>query len=87
MDDKKGAKGQNGWNEYSRLVLKELADLNSKYDTILEELQDIKQNYSKLEQLEKDIEEQNEWKELVSEDWPPSQMKSAKDEHYKQKGK
>ena len=46
---------QNGWNEYSRLVLAEIETLNNKVDAIVKENNAIKQELSKLEQFKDEI--------------------------------
>ena len=55
---------QNGWNEYSRLVLAELEKLNNKVDSLTEENNDIKQELSKLEQFKDEISSLKDWKGL-----------------------
>ena len=42
---------QNGWNEYSRLVLAELEKLNTKVDTLSTEINTINQGMIKIEQI------------------------------------
>ena len=43
---------QNGWNEYSRLVLKELESLSENIGNIREELQSVKQEIAKIQASE-----------------------------------
>ena len=42
---------QNGWNEYSRLVLAELEKLNNKVDDITADINGIKQEMSKFDTI------------------------------------
>ena len=53
---------QNGWNEYSRLVLAELEKLNNKVDDITADINGIKQEMSKFEQVKYDIKDLKSWK-------------------------
>ena len=50
---------QNGWNEYSRLVLKELETLADGIEGLRAELQEVKQELAKMQVKEEKIEEQN----------------------------
>ena len=42
-------KEQNGWNEYSRLVLKELETLSDGIDGLNQEIQTVKQEIAKMQ--------------------------------------
>ena len=66
---------QNGWNEYSRLVLAELEKLNNKVDSLSEENSSIKQELSKLEQFKDEISTLKDWKGNVDEVSSPTQLK------------
>ena len=48
---------QNGWNEYSRLVLKELETLADSIDNLRTELQEMKQELAKMQVRENKIED------------------------------
>tara|TARA_R100001460_G_scaffold495_4_gene2411 strand:+ start:1313 stop:1654 length:342 start_codon:yes stop_codon:yes gene_type:complete len=71
---------QNGWNEYSRLVLAELEKLNNKVDSLTEENNDIKQELSKLEQFKDEISSLKDWKGNVDEVSSPTQLKELQKE-------
>lgn len=67
--------GQNGWNEYSRLVLKELESLNDSIDGLKTELQDVKQELAKMQVKEDKVDELKLWKEKIDDIASPSQLK------------
>lgn len=71
---------QNGWNEYSRLVLKELENLASNIDGLKEELQEVKQELAKMQVREDKVDELKAWKEKVDEITSPTQLKSLVEE-------
>ena len=87
-DDNKNV-AKNGWSEYGRLVLKELERLNDGQDKLKDEIdkkfQELNEKMSEFKSTEKEVDELKEWKEKVQEVWSTSQMKSARDEVYKQK--
>jgi len=83
----------NGWNEYGKLVLKELERLN---EGQAELRKDIDQKFNELaaqmtalttdhKNIENDVHELKRWKENVQEVWSVTQMRQSKDELYKQK--
>lgn len=80
MENHNNKEGENGWNEYGRLVLKELERLNKE----VEELKELKNKYNYLEDENKELKK---WKGSVDEVMSPTQMKEIKDEVYKQKNK
>ncbi len=63
-------KNQNGWNEYSKLVLRELERLNESYETIREEIGALRSDVNKNE-----TESLKKWKNNVDEVFSPTQMK------------
>ena len=71
---------QNGWNEYSRLVLKELETLASSIDGLRSELQEIKQDMAAMRVREDKVDELKVWKEKIDEVASPSQLKEMVDE-------
>jgi predicted nucleic acid-binding Zn-ribbon protein len=71
---------QNGWNEYSRLVLAEIETLNNKVDAIVKENNAIKQELSKLEQFKDEISSLKDWKGNVDEVSSPTQLKELQKE-------
>ena len=75
MDDK----GQNGWNEYSKLVLKELESLSMSIDNLKTEMQDIKQELVETRVKENRVDELRAWKEKVDDVCSPTQLKELVD--------
>lgn len=71
---------QNGWNEYSRLVLAELEKLNNKVDDITADINGIKQEMSKFEQVKYDIKDLKSWKNNIDEVSSPTQLKELQQE-------
>lgn len=71
---------QNGWNEYSRLVLAELEKLNTKVDTLSSEINTINQGMIKIEQIKDEVEVLKVWKNKVDEVSSPTQLKELQKE-------
>lgn len=71
---------QNGWNEYSRLVLAELEKLNNKVDSLNTEINAINQSMSKIEQIKDEVEVLKDWKNKVDEVSSPTQLKELQKE-------
>jgi hypothetical protein len=72
--------GQNGWGEYSRLVLKELETLASGIESLRSELLDVKQELAAIRAKEDKVDELREWKSKIDDVASPSQLKSLVDE-------
>lgn len=70
-----GGESQNGWNEYSRLVLKELESLSDNIDGIKVELQEVKQEIAKMQVREDKVEDLRVWRERLDEIVSPSQLR------------
>ena len=66
---------QNGWNEYSRLVLKELETLADSIDSLRTEMQEMKQELAKMQVRENKIEDIKVWKEKIDEIASPTQLR------------
>ena len=66
---------QNGWNEYSRLVLKELETLAAKFEAVRGELQEVKQELAKMQVREDKVKDLQAWKDKIDEVASPTQMK------------
>ena len=62
---------QNGWNEYSRLVLKELETLADSIDSLRTELQEMKQELAKIHAREDKIEDLKIWEDTIKYDLEP----------------
>lgn len=67
---------QNGWNEYSRLVLKELETLSDGIEALKLEIQSVKQELALLKQKEDRVDEIKVWKEKIDEVSSPTQLKN-----------
>ena len=78
-DDKPAA--ANGWNEYSKLVLKELETLADNMDALRVEMQEVRRDIAKLEIRESKVDEINVWKTKMSEVVSPDQLKELIKEH------
>jgi hypothetical protein len=68
---------QNGWNEYSKLVLKELESLNDNIDGLNSEIQHIKQEIAKMQVREDKVDEIKVWKEKIDDVVSPTQLSAA----------
>ena len=66
---------QNGWNEYSKLVLQELERLSENIDGLKGELQEVRQEITKMQVREDKVEELKSWKEKIDEVASPTQLK------------
>jgi uncharacterized phage infection (PIP) family protein YhgE len=69
--------GQNGWNEYSKLVIAELERLNDGITNLNNEIQDLKQQILELKAKEDFAKELWKWKQAIDEVASPSQLKST----------
>ena len=65
---------QNGWNEYSKLVLKELETLADGIDGLRSEIQEVKQEMVKIQAREDKIDDIKQWKERLDEIASPTQI-------------
>jgi seryl-tRNA synthetase len=64
-----------GWSEYSRLVLKELETLASGIESLRKELQEVKQELVEIKVKEDKVQELKQWKEKIDDIASPSQLK------------
>ncbi len=67
---------QNGWGEYSRLVLKELETLATGIESLRSELLDVKQELAAIRAKEDKVDELREWKSKIDDVTSPTQLKS-----------
>ena len=65
---------QNGWNEYSRLVLKELETLSDGIEGLKGEIQNVKQEIAKMQVREDKVDELKAWKEKLDDVASPTQL-------------
>lgn len=70
----------NGWGEYSKLVLKELETLAQGIKDLNDSLNDMKKEMAEIRAKEDKILELNRWKERVDEVASPTQLKELKQE-------
>jgi len=68
---------QNGWNEYSRLVLKELETLSDGIDALKTDLQEVRQEIVKMQVREDKVDELRIWKEKMDDVVSPPQLKES----------
>tara|TARA_R110002020_G_scaffold91096_3_gene221485 strand:+ start:7213 stop:7536 length:324 start_codon:yes stop_codon:yes gene_type:complete len=66
---------QNGWNEYSRLVLAELEKLNSNVSSLSKDIDNLKEDMTKIKSLKYGVDDLKEWRKDVSEVASPTQLK------------
>ena len=71
---------QNGWNEYSRLVLKELETLATSITALNAEIGELKQEIARMREREDRVDELRVWKDKVDEVASPSQIQVKFDE-------
>ena len=67
---------ENGWSEYSRLVLKELETLANSIQSLNAEIQDLKQEIARMREREDRVDELRAWKEKVDEIASPTQLQA-----------
>lgn len=70
---------RNGWNEWSKHILKELQRLNDGQDNIKKEIQDIKIDMNGVSAIKREIGELKDWKGKVTEIVSPTQLKEFLD--------
>lgn len=68
---------QNGWNEYSKLVIAELERLNEGIISLNTEIQDLKREIAEMKVKEDFAKELWKWKQSVDEVVSPSQLKDT----------
>jgi len=72
-----GNNNQNGWNEYSKLVLKELETLGDNIDSVRNEIQEVKQDIALIKAGEDKVFELKQWKERIDEISSPTRLKEV----------
>jgi type II secretory pathway component PulM len=80
----------NGWGEYSRLVLKELETLATGIEGLRIEISDLKQQLAQMKGKEDRVEDLREWKAKIDDVTSPTQLKEMVDDveslkHFKTK--
>lgn len=74
-------KSSNGWNEYSKLVLKELETLADGMEALQKELQEVRRDIAKIETRESKVDEIKDWKQKMTDVLSPDQLKELVKEH------
>ena len=72
--------GENGWGEYSRLVLKELETLASGIEKLNDNINDMKREIAEIRAREDKVHDLVKWKERVDEVASPTQLKELQDQ-------
>ena len=67
---------ENGWSEYSKLVLKELESLAKNINALNVEIQDLKQEIARMREREDKVDELRVWKEKIYEVTSPTQLQN-----------
>ena len=67
----------NGWSEYSKLVLKELETLATSIQSLNAEIQELKQEIARMREREDRVDDLKVWKEKIDEVASPSQIQVA----------
>jgi len=65
---------ENGWSEYSRLVLKELETLATAITSLNAEIQELKQEIARMREREDRVDELRSWKDKIDEVASPTQL-------------
>tara|TARA_B100000927_G_scaffold291226_1_gene292447 strand:- start:539 stop:859 length:321 start_codon:yes stop_codon:yes gene_type:complete len=68
---------RDGWNEYSKLVLKELETLAVNIQSLNNEIQELKQEIARMREREDRVEELRMWKDKIDEIASPTQLETA----------
>ena len=64
----------NGWGEYSRLVLKELETLSQGMQILQQQIQDLKSEIAEIKAREDKVKELTDWKGRIDEISSPTQL-------------
>ena len=68
---------QNGWNEYSKLVINELERLNDSISNLNTEIQSLKKEITEMKVREDAVTDLKNWKNSIDEVASPSQIKAV----------
>lgn len=68
---------ENGWNEYSRLVLEQLEALSISVEGLRSEMQELRQELAIMKAKETQVAELKVWKEKIEDFASPRQMRLA----------
>ncbi len=78
MDTNNNGIKQNGWNEYSKLVLAELERLNEYDEKLQETIQELVNKINRIEALEKELNDLNKWRRYLDDVASPNTIKEMK---------
>lgn len=67
--------GENGWNEWSKHILKELERLNDNYESLRVVNEEIKVELGHLASVKNDIDDIKVWRSKIEEVFSPTQLK------------
>ena len=71
---------ENGWGEYSRLVLKELETLATGIESLRSEISDLKQQLAEMKVREDRVDDLREWKAKIDDIASPTQLRELTSE-------
>jgi hypothetical protein len=74
------APNENGWNEYSRLVLEQLESLSLGIEGVRNDMQEMRQELAIMKAKEDKVTELRIWKEKIDDVTSPTQLKNLVDE-------
>jgi|TARA_R110002020_G_scaffold138910_1_gene309471 hypothetical protein len=66
-----------GWNEWSRHVLRELERLNENYETLRSQNEEIKSEMNRISSIKGEVDELKLWRSRVDDVVSPSQLQNA----------
>ena len=69
------SESQNGWNEWSRHILKELERLNDNYEGLRDVNEEMKVEMSRISSVREELVTIKDWKKEIDEVTSPSQLK------------
>jgi len=71
---------ENGWEVYSKMVLKQLESLSNNMNGLRQEIQELKTEIAELRARESKVDDIKVWKDKVDEVCSPTQLKALKEE-------
>jgi len=66
---------ENGWNEWSRHVLRELERLNDNYESLRTVNEEIRAEITKVSSIQAEVDDIKEWKSRIDDVCSPAQLK------------
>ena len=80
MEGRTMATTDNGWNEYSKLVLEQLESLSAGIDALRSDMQEMRQELAVMKSKEDKVIELKNWKEKIDEVTSPTQLQTLIDQ-------